>query len=113
MTPPDSVPALFRRVVYHLGGYDPVEPTDQHRRFARELARFAQTWRLRAQASPLRLEPGVPAASWTVDTTGPNWRSETTYRVLRWEDIVRRDMARSAPIRLGRALVSLADFVLS
>jgi hypothetical protein len=113
MTPPGPQPPPFRRVVYHLGGYDPVAPADQHRRFTRELARFARTWNLRAQASPLRLDAGVPAACWRVDTTGPNWRSETTYRVLRWDDIVRRDMARSGPMRLARALVSLADFVLT
>jgi len=111
MTLPDSARPLSGRIVLHLSGYDPFDPADQHRRFGRELARFARTWNLTAAASALRHEPGIPAASWTVETAGPNWRNETTYRVLRWDDIVRNDMRRNILGRLGRALLTFVEFV--
>jgi hypothetical protein len=110
MTPPDTARPLSGRIVLHLTGYDPFDPADQHRRFERELARFARTWNITAAASALRNEPAIPAASWTVETAGPNWRNETTYRVLRWDDIVRNDMQSGFLGRLGRAFLSFMDF---
>jgi len=113
MPPPDAVPPQFRRIVLHLGGYDPVDPADQYRRFARELARYTRPWNVQAVATPLQLNPRGASADWSVEASGPNWRATTTYRVLRWDDIVRQDLQRHEAGRLGRALLSLADFVLS
>ncbi|MBL9199926.1 MAG: hypothetical protein JNL39_05430 [Opitutaceae bacterium] len=101
---------VARRTLLHLGGYDPVRPEDQHRLFGRELARYARTWGLTASASALTVEPDGLTAGWTAETTGPDWKTHTTYRVLRWDDLVAADMARATPGRLARALVTLADF---
>lgn len=102
---------VARRTLLHLGGYDPVRPEDQHRLFGRELARYARTWGVAAHASALAIEPDGLTAGWTAETSGPGWKTHTRYRVLRWDDLVARDMARGTASRLGRALVNLADFV--
>ncbi|HWA28733.1 MAG TPA: hypothetical protein VG734_23990 [Lacunisphaera sp.] len=105
-----NLPAVRRRIVLHLGGYDPVTPAEQHRLFVRELARFARTWGVIATASALGGGDDC-RGEWTADAAGPNWRCETHYRVLRWDDIVSRDMARGHVARLARAALTCADFV--
>ena len=35
-------------------------------------------------------------ASWTVETSGPNWRVTTDFHWFRWDDFVAADMAREA-----------------
>jgi pimeloyl-ACP methyl ester carboxylesterase len=102
--------AIRRRIVLHLGGYDIAEPAEQHRLFTRELARFGRTWSVQATAGPAP-EIAGPIARWNVTTAGPGWRCETSYRVLRWDDIVSRELARGHPGRLVRAALAFADFV--
>ena len=48
-------------------------------------------------------------AQWTVETQGPNWRVETTYRPLAWDDIVRGDFATPMLTRLGKFSLALFD----
>lgn len=110
---PDPRPPPLRRIVFHLGGYDPVDPADQHRRFGRELARFSRTWNVSATASSLEYDPDGAGARWNVETQGPGWATVTSYRILRWDDIVRQDMRRPELERLGRAVLSFADFTLT
>ncbi len=85
---------IARRHVFHVAGYDPYDIAAQHRRFRRELEKFAATWSVAASASDLAQPPG--AASWTVTARGPNWAVETTFEPLAWHDIVRADLARPA-----------------
>src|SRR5215471_6270124 len=44
---------IRRRHVYHLAGYDPIDPVSQHRRFVRQLAILKRTWNVDAVASAL------------------------------------------------------------
>src|SRR5262245_52950166 len=91
-----------KRLVFHLGGYDPVAPEAAHRRFVRELRRFEGTWSARARASPF--EADIDEARWRIVTTGPNWRVETDYRWFRWDDVIaagaRQPMWRRLPLGL-------------
>lgn len=102
--------AIRRRIVLHLGGYDITEPAAQHRLFTRELARFERTWGVQATAGPAP-DPDAPIARWSVAAAGTGWHCETSYRVLRWDDIVSRELARGHPGRLMRAALAFADFV--
>jgi hypothetical protein len=102
---------IARRHVIHVSGYDPVEPARLHRRFKRELAIFARTWKLNAAAS----DAGATATgtTWSVQTAGPNWRVDTVYETLDWADIVRSDLNGPMPRRLRDAAVAMTDVILS
>src|SRR6202790_5815076 len=49
---------LTKRLVFHLGGYDPITPyVVAQRRFVRELARFERTWSIKASMGALNESP--------------------------------------------------------
>jgi hypothetical protein len=102
---------IARRHVFHVAGFDPYDVAGQHRRFRRELGKFAKTWNVAAAVSDITERSG--AASWTVTTRGPNWAVETTFEPLAWDDIVRDDLARPAWLRLARGAAAFADIVAS
>lgn len=102
---------IARRHVFHVAGYDPYDITGQHRRFRRELAKFAMTWNVSATASDLVQD--ADAAAWTVTTRGPNWSVETTFEPLDWHDIVRADLAKPIWLRLAGVPAVFVDFVAS
>jgi hypothetical protein len=102
---------IQKRLVYHVGGYDLMPPEVMHRRFTRELRRFETTWSVAAQASPPAISPD--AASWTVSSEGPNWRVETDYRAVRWDDVIAAEGHQPMWRRIPRGLVAFADFVAS
>jgi hypothetical protein len=109
-SPPCPRPPVRRRIVFHLGGYDFVPPTEQHRIFARELDRFARNWHLRVETDPAPSD-GELIGAWHASAAGPNWQCSTSYRVWRWDDLVREELARGHLRRLGRAAATLVDFV--
>lgn len=102
-----------KRCVFFLGGYEPIPAERQHERFVRELQRFEQTWGTTTKVSPMTLSAGGAAAVWRIQTQGRNWSVETEYRSLLWEDFVRADFARSDWVRVPRAIVAFADFIVS
>jgi hypothetical protein len=103
---------IARRHVFHVGGYDPIPVTARHRRFVRELAIFERTWNVQAVASDLE-RADDSRACWRVTTQGPNWRVETVYEALVWDDIILADFSRPMLARLGKWAVACADFVRS
>ena len=103
---PDTV---FRRRVVHLGGYDPMSPDAYHRRFQRELGRFHTTWNVSCDVSPLVSDEHD--ARWDVSARGKGWLSQTRHVVLRWDDVIETDRARSWLARLPLGLMSFIDFI--
>ena len=101
---------IHKRHFFHASGFDPYDVVALHRRFARELKRFAATWNVTAAVSPLREDGGVDG-HWTVTVAGPGWQVETHYEQLDWSDIVRAEMARPAGRRLWDGLVTLVDLI--
>ncbi|MBX9822769.1 hypothetical protein [Afipia birgiae] len=80
-------PAIRKKLVFHIGGYDPsMVPEAAYRRFVRELRRFENTWKAEASVSPPTVE--ADQATWDITTTGPNWRVETRYCLVRWDDVI-------------------------
>ena len=82
-----------RRHVFHIPGYDPVSPQDFQARFIRQLGFFRRTWNVEADVSDAKAAAGF--ATWTVETSGPNWRAVTEFELLAWDDLIERDAARS------------------
>jgi hypothetical protein len=83
-----ATPEIAKRVIFHIGGYDPFTPLDYaHSRFARELRRFERTWSATCSISGLTVSEDEVQCR--VTTCGCNWRVETDYRLVRWDDIIR------------------------
>lgn len=102
-------PIIARRLVFYIGGYDPLPPDTVYRRFVRELRRFEGTWS--ATASVSELEGGPDQARWSVMTSGPNWRVGTDYRLVRWDDIVDAGKRQAMWRRIPLGLRAFVDFV--
>lgn len=103
---------IARRHVFHIGGYDPILPDTQLARFRRSLSSFEKTWNVTASAL------GTPASnevssSWHAEASGPNWKTETTYEMLRWDDLILQDHSRGMASRLGAAMVTLGDWIVT
>src|SRR5215468_9517668 len=102
-----------RRHVYHMAGYDPIDPGAQHRRFARQLDVFQRTWNVETSVSELAQDSEQSRAWWTVRARGPNWQVETVHEILLWDDIVRADFRRPLPVRLFVAVRAYLDFIIT
>ncbi len=100
-----------KRLVFHLGGYDPVAPEAAYRRFVRELRRFEGTWSATASVSPPEVREDE--TGWRVVASGPNWRVETEYRLVRWDDVIEAAGRRPTWLRIPLGLVAFCDFVVS
>ena len=99
---------VARRLVYHVGGYDPMPPEAVHRRFVREIHQFEGTWSLSAAVSPPEI--GADEAVWNIDTTGPNWRVDTRFHFVRWDDVMASTSRRPLWWRIFFGLVAVLDF---
>jgi len=103
-------PFIARRLVYHIGGYDFTMPVDAvHRRFTRELRRFEGTWSTKAVTSPPVID--ADTAVWDVVTDGANWRVETRYRFVRWDDLIEAAGEQPAWRRVPLALLAFFDYI--
>jgi hypothetical protein len=103
---------IARRHVFHIGGYDPIVPVTQLGRFQRSLGSFQKTWSVTSRASS---EPQCSqvSATWHAESSGPNWKTVTSYEMLRWDDLILMDHQRSMPSRLAAAMVTLIDWIVT
>lgn len=102
-----------KRGFIFIGGYEPINAEQVYQRFIRELNRFKTTWSATAAVSPFVISGDGTLASWNIDSKGPNWRTETEYQLLCWEDFVAADFQRSDLKRLPKGIAALVDFILS
>jgi hypothetical protein len=101
---------VAKRLVFHIGGYDPImPPATAQRRFVRELARFQATWSVKAYVDSLR--DSADQLKWNVTTSGPNWQVKTDYRLVRWDDVIESFSRRTIWSRIPLGVVSFLDFV--
>lgn len=100
------------RIVLHVPGFELI-PAKAHRdRFAVTLQRTARLWSLGATCTPLHAAmPGAPVAVFSARAAGPDWLTETEVRLLTWDDLIRRELARPALQRFARGIAALADMV--
>jgi hypothetical protein len=103
---------VAKRVVFHIGGYDPITThASAQRRFVREIARFQRTWSVRAIVDGLR--DTADQIQWNVTTTGPDWQVETDYHLVRWHDVIEAFGRRSIGSRISAGILAFLDFVLA
>src|SRR3954469_10895054 len=103
---------VAKRLVVHIGGYDPITShVSAQRRFVREIARFQRTWSVKATVDGLQDTPDQ--IRWNVRTTGPDWLVETDYRLVRWHDVIEAFGRRSIGSRIFLGIFAFLDFVLT
>jgi pimeloyl-ACP methyl ester carboxylesterase len=102
-----------RRHVFYIAGYDPQGAPGYYRLFQRELARFQKLWPVNAALSELEVDADGISARWRIEAAGPDWCVETTYELLRWDDIVARNLRRPIFILLPRTLICLIENALN
>ena len=107
--------SIRRRGVFYIGGYDPKTPAAFFERLDKERRRFDRLWDVRSVRGPIADVNGVARSTVTAEgpsTTGP-WRTEADVHFFSLEPVVQRDFAAPIWTRLGRYLVTFADYVLS
>jgi hypothetical protein len=103
---------VAKRLVFHIGGYDPITShVGAQRRFVREIARFQRTWSVRAAIDGSH--DTADQIRWNVTTTGPDWLVETDYRLVRWHDVIEAIGRRSIGSRISVGILAFLDFVLA
>jgi pimeloyl-ACP methyl ester carboxylesterase len=89
------VPVLNRHIIY-VQGYDPRGLAQYYRMFRTELRKFGRLYELVANIGRPQVAADGEIASWTIETTAPDWQTRTRYDFLRFEDFIQHDLA--API---------------
>jgi HAMP domain-containing protein len=100
---------IGRRHVFHIGGYDPITPEKQLERFRQSLSRFERTWNVSSRTSEM-VHATNTSSSWELDAWGPNWTTQVTFEMLRWDDLVLGDSRRGMLSRLYHSALTLLDF---
>ncbi|MGO4717346.1 alpha/beta fold hydrolase [Bradyrhizobium sp. 2TAF24] len=80
-----------RRHIIYVQGYDPRGLAQYYRMFRSELRKFAALYGLTCKVGRPAADD-ARAASWTIDTQGPDWQTRTRYDFLRWEDLIKADL---------------------
>jgi hypothetical protein len=101
---------VAKRLVFHIGGYDPTAPHGgAHRRFLREIRRFERTWSVKASIDALH--DGAEETKWSVITDGPNWHVDTEFHHIRWDDVIENFGRRTFWYRIPLGVIAFLDFV--
>jgi hypothetical protein len=85
---------IARRHVFLIIGYAPIAVETQHLWFKRSFEKFGRLWGARGRVCDLIRDGEGKGAHWVVETEGPNWKVETTYEPLAWDDIIHSDVSR-------------------
>ena len=98
-----------QRLVFYCHGYDPEADTRYRRLFVTAFSQLSRRFGVERTIGSVASDPEIPAARWTVTAGTSDWRTETVYEVLRWDDIVRRDFARSWLGRIPLLVAAMAE----
>lgn len=106
---------IKRRAVFFVGGYDPKTPAAFFNRMRKELARSEALWGFAAIVSPVSVSADEEIGTVSIETSGSDahWAATTDFNFLVLDKIVLADFARPLPVRLGKYLLALGDFIAS
>jgi hypothetical protein len=90
--PGDHSGRVHHRHVIYVQGYDPRGLAPYYRMFRTELRKFAGLYDVSATISRPKTSPDGAMASWSIETTAPDWQTQTTYDFLRFEDLIQDDL---------------------
>lgn len=104
---------IRRRHVFYIAGYDPLGLQHYHRMFSRETARTKKVWPIDTAITDPVMDSDGMAGRWQIDSSGPNWQVHTTYEYLRWDDLIRRHMARPMWSLIIRTVLCALEYLLN
>jgi hypothetical protein len=84
-----------KRLVIYIQGFEPRGLTEYYNIFRREFARACALYSLTGKVGIPRENSKRFTVEWDVTTSGNGWQVETRYNFLRWDDIIRQDLARA------------------
>ena len=113
--PPDGKDApapVRRRVVVHIGGYDPKSPEAFFARLEKEAARFERTWDVTVvpEGDVLAVTPDIHARDYRTSSETEGWTVRTRVHQLTLDDIVLSGFQDPWWRRAGRWLAAFARF---
>ncbi|MCF8477257.1 MAG: hypothetical protein K9G60_09505 [Pseudolabrys sp.] len=85
---------VHRRLIIYVQGYDPRGLPEYYRMFRREYRRSLDLYGLTGTIGRIEHDAERFCTHWDVTTAGDDWRVETRYQFLRWDDIIRQDFVR-------------------
>jgi len=109
----DASKTVRKRNVFYFGGYEKASAAHQYRRLTRELARFEETWNVRALPGAPETDSDHSVLTWPIVTEAPNWRVDTRFHYCAWNDLIEEDFARPDYRAIPAGIGSLFDFVLT
>jgi hypothetical protein len=81
-------PLSLRRHIVHISGFEPVSPEVLTRRVTSGLAKFGPLWNAATRRSAPMLAPDGRKITYDVAASGPGWRTDTRYTILRWDELM-------------------------
>ncbi len=100
-TPPDQ--DVRRRKVFYISGFDPKGPAYYHALYSEEAQKQALINGMSIQVGDARRKDRY-ATAWTIKSSINDQHVETSYEVLRWDDIMRDRMRRKGPAFVWKTL---------
>jgi hypothetical protein len=101
------------RCVILIGDYEPTTAAQEFSQQQAGLHKFGQTWNLKVESSPLKIEDGGCVGVWKTQTTAPNWQVNTEFRLLNWSDLIEEDFGSWNLDRIWRLLCAVSNFIVS
>ncbi|MTH96928.1 hypothetical protein [Roseibium sp. RKSG952] len=110
-----ETPAIGKRRVIYIPGYDLRRPEAPFRQFEEELAAFRKNWNVQGGFSGLALdlEPGRASADWNGEMAWPEGKVTASFSLLGWRDLMKRDFRRPLWVVLAGALRTFGLFALA
>lgn len=81
-------PLSLKRHIVHISGFEPVPPEVLTRRVTSGLQKFAPLWNAATSRSDPLLAPDGRKVTYDVTASGPGWRTDTRYTILRWDELM-------------------------
>src|SRR5258708_5972919 len=104
---------IKRRLVLYCPGYDAIADRRYYRLMVTQFALLTAQFGIEREIGPVEADECVPAVRWRVAAGTAEWRTETSYEVLRWDDLIRRDLSRNwrkrGPLFLAMLVASWRD----
>jgi hypothetical protein len=103
---PGNAP-VNKRLVFYVPGYDTEAETRYRKLFTVAFAQLARRFRVKRKIGSMEVDASIPAKRWTVVAEKGDWRTETQYEMLCWDDLVLRDVGRRWIYRLPLLFAAL------
>src|SRR6266404_5528235 len=104
---------IKRRLVLYCPGYDAIADRRYYRLMVTQFARLTVQFGIKPEIGPVEADERLPSVRWSVSAGNAEWRTETRYELLRWDDLIRRDLSRNwrkrGPLFLALLIASWRD----